>query len=152
MLHVLACLDAPGLGLKWPNDLVAWDEGGLVKLGGIIGEARGNRLLLGLGVNLSAAPDLEGAALPPASLAGLGVPAPDPEALARRILDSWEGLPPAPEPSFRWPAHGDAVHWQAGQGVVLGWESDGRLRVANQAGILRLAAGDVTGLRADNRR
>lgn len=148
MLHVLACLDAPQLGLKWPNDLVAWNEGGLAKLGGIIGEVHGERLILGLGVNVGAAPALDRPTLPPTCLAGLGLPAQDAEALALRILEAWDGLPPAPEPAFRWPAHGDAVQWPAGQGVVLGWEEDGRLRVATQAGVLRLAAGDVTGLRS----
>lgn len=150
MLHVLASLGAAGLGLKWPNDLVARKEGGLVKLGGIIGELDGDRLILGLGVNLRAAPNLEGSALPAVSLAGLGLPVPDPETLALRILAAWDGLPPAPEPAFRWPAHGDAVRWKDGHGVVLGWEEDGRLRVANQTGIQRLVAGDVSGLRSEN--
>ena len=153
MLHVLACmgaasLGAASLGLKWPNDLVAWKDGGLVKLGGIIGELDGNRLILGLGVNLRSAPELEGSALPAASMAGLGLPAPDPETLSLRILAAWDGLPPAPAPAFRWPAHGDAIRWKEGQGVVLGWEEDGRLRVANQAGIQRLVAGEISELRS----
>lgn len=153
MLHVVACLGAAGLGaarlgLKWPNDLVAWKEGSLVKLGGIIGELDGDRLILGLGVNLRTAPMLEDSAMPAASLADLGLPVPNPEPLALSILAAWDGLPPAPEPAFRWPAHGDAVRWKDGQGMVLGWEEDGRLRVANQAGIQRLVAGDVVGLRS----
>lgn len=149
MLHVLACLGSPLLGLKWPNDLVAWKDGRMVKLGGIIGELDGGRLALGLGVNLSAAPELEAASLAPASLVALGLPVPDPEALALRILDAWAGLPQAPEPAFRWPSNGDAVRWSGGQGVVLGWEEDGRLRLANQEGVVRLATGEVAGLRAE---
>ncbi|MBP1629025.1 MAG: biotin/acetyl-CoA-carboxylase ligase, partial [Holophagaceae bacterium] len=39
------------LGLKWPNDLVAHHQGHLVKLGGILGELQGDRMILGLGVN-----------------------------------------------------------------------------------------------------
>ena len=148
MLHVIACLGSPLLGLKWPNDLVAWNDGRLVKVGGVIGELVGSRLLLGLGVNLAAAPELGGAALPPTSLSALGLSVPDPEQLALRILAAWEGLPPAPEPGFCWPAQGEAIQWQDGQGVVLGWEKDGRLRLANQLGIQRLGAGEIIGLRS----
>src|SRR5262249_13519049 len=57
---VIAALDScdVALGLKWPNDLVAWREGTLVKLGGILGERVGGRLILGVGVNLEVAPPL----------------------------------------------------------------------------------------------
>lgn len=149
MRHAIACFGAPQLGLKWPNDLVAWKEGRLLKLGGIIGEVHQGRLLLGLGVNLHAAPELEGSGLHAGSLAGLGLPVPDPEVLARRMLTAWEDLATAPEPGFRWPEAGEAVRWAEGQGVVLGWEADGRLRLANQGGIVRLAAGEITGLRPE---
>jgi BirA family biotin operon repressor/biotin-[acetyl-CoA-carboxylase] ligase len=147
MLHVIACLEVPGLGLKWPNDLVAWKKGCLVKLGGIIGELDGKRLLLGLGINLADAPTLASSALLPESLAGLGHPCQDPEGLALRLLAAWQGMPLAPAASFRWPAKGEAVGWHGGQGVVLGWEEDGRLRLANQDGIVRLSSGEVAGLR-----
>lgn len=147
MRQVLGCLGAPGLGLKWPNDLVAWKEGRLVKAGGIIGEVHQERLILGLGVNLFAAPEVDVGSLPAESLAGLGLPVPEPEDLALRVLAAWQDLEAAPEPGFRWPAPGDAVRWSEGQGVVLGWEPDGRLRLANQGGVVRLAAGEVSGLR-----
>lgn len=150
MRHVLACIGAPGLGLKWPNDLVAWKQGRLVKVGGVIGEVQQQRLILGLGINLRSAPVLEGNSLSAESLAGLGLPAPDPESLALRILAAWRDLGTAPEPGFRWPAAGEAVRWPEGQGVVLGWEPDGRLRLANQRGVVRLAAGDITGLRPES--
>lgn len=145
--HALALLDAEGLGLKWPNDLVARRQGRLVKVGGILGEVHQGRLILGLGLNLRAAPALLEAALPAASLRDLGGSVPDAEALARALLAAWSDLERAPEPGFRWPAVGEAVRWAEGQGVVLGWEEDGRLRLANQGGILRLAAGEVSALR-----
>ena len=71
-------LDPEGLllGLKWPNDLVAWKDGRLVKLGGILGEQVGGRLILGLGVNLTDAPQIPGRAIPPACLKELGMPVP----------------------------------------------------------------------------
>jgi BirA family biotin operon repressor/biotin-[acetyl-CoA-carboxylase] ligase len=137
------------LGLKWPNDLVAWREGRLVKLGGILGERVGERMILGVGVNLEAAPELPDRAIPAACLAEL-VPAAelDAAALALAILDRWARLDREPAPSFRWPGEGEPIRWEAGQGVCLGWEADGRLKVATAEGVQRLSAGDVRGLGA----
>jgi hypothetical protein len=50
------------------------------------------------------------------------------------------------QPLFRWPEAGQAIAWEDGQGTCLGWEPDGRLKVATQQGIQRLSAGDVSGL------
>lgn len=150
MLQAAALLDPAGatLGLKWPNDLVARRGAGLVKAGGILGEVLGERLLLGLGVNFTAAPHLPGRAVPPACLQDLGLAVPDPGAFAEALLAGWQDLSAAPEPAFRWPLQGDAVRWEdGGQGVVLGWEEDGRLRLANASGVQRLAAGELAGLR-----
>jgi len=136
------------LGLKWPNDLVAWKSGRLVKLGGIIGQTKGERLILGVGVNLASAPSLPERAIPPACLAELapGVPLPDPEALARGILDAWADLTVQCEPGFRWPEAGDPIRWEEGSGVCQGWMEDGRLAVQTEAGRIGLAVGDVSGL------
>ncbi len=141
-------LDPEGriLGLKWPNDLVAWQEGHLVKLGGIIGEQIGGRLLLGLGVNLTEAPVIPGRAIPPASLKGLGLAAPSVVAMALLISKLWTNLEQELKPLFRWPEPGTPIRWEEGQGTCLGWESDGRLKVAMPEGIRRLSAGDICGL------
>lgn len=148
MRHALAALPQdPRLGLKWPNDLVAKTEAGLVKLGGIIGESAGGRLIIGLGINLRSAPDLPDRVLPASSLSALGIDPPDAATLAQTLLDRWSDLERAPAPSFHWPAEGDAIRWEAGQGVCLCWEPDGRLRLATQAGIQRLSAGEIRGLR-----
>jgi BirA family biotin operon repressor/biotin-[acetyl-CoA-carboxylase] ligase len=53
---------APGLGCKWPNDLLIGDE----KVGGILAEAAVkdgeiDYVVLGIGVNLGVVPDVEGA-------------------------------------------------------------------------------------------
>jgi BirA family biotin operon repressor/biotin-[acetyl-CoA-carboxylase] ligase len=146
---VIAALEGYGvpLGLKWPNDLVARREGGLVKLGGILGERVGSRLILGVGVNLRAAPDLPERALSAACLAELGATAPDRTELACAILSGWSELDRDVQPSFRWPTEGEPLRWEHGQGVCLGWESDGRLRVTTAEGIQRLSAGEVRGLR-----
>ena len=141
-------LDPAGrtLGLKWPNDLVAWQDGHLVKLGGIIGEQVGDRLILGLGVNLLAAPQIPDRAIPPASLSDVGLVAPATAALATTIMAAWKSLGQVSEPAFRWPAAGDALRWEEGQGACLGWEPDGRLKVTTAEGIRRLSAGEIRGL------
>lgn len=146
MAAVIGVLALPGLGLKWPNDLVGRRGGGLVKLGGILGERSGSRLILGLGINLHAAPDLPDRAFPAACLADLGA-VPPAEVLARRILQAWSDLAAAPEPPFRWPAEGDLLRWEEGEGACLGWEADGRLKVAMASGVQRLSAGDLRQVR-----
>jgi len=134
------------LGLKWPNDLVARKVGRLVKLGGILGEAKGGFLILGLGVNLREAPAMPERAIPPACLADLGVAVPEGLILAAKILEAWEDLEAAPEPPFRWPEPGLDLGWEGGQGRCLGWEEDGRLRVQTHQGIERLSVGDIKAL------
>ena len=147
MRHAIAELGSDRLGLKWPNDLVAKTDGGLVKLGGIIGELSGGRLILGLGINLAETPELPDRAIPASSLKALGIEPPAAADLARALLDRWADLGSAPESPFRWPLEGDALSWEQGQGVCLGWEPDGRLKLATNAGLERLSAADVRGLR-----
>jgi BirA family biotin operon repressor/biotin-[acetyl-CoA-carboxylase] ligase len=134
------------LGLKWPNDLVAWRGGRLVKLGGILGEQIGTRLILGLGVNLTEAPRIPDRAVPPASLKDLGLEPTSAVELARSITNSWNNLTHEVQPLFRWPESGTALRWEEGPGTCLGWEMDGRLKVATAGGIRRLSAGEVSGL------
>ena len=146
MLAVMEVLGVPGLGLKWPNDLVAYRAGRLVKLGGILGEVSGRRLILGVGINLASAPDLPQRAIPPASLADLGFEvAPFPH-LARAILSRWNDLETFFQPAFLWPEPGMPLVWEGGQGVCLQWEPDGRLKVTTPEGIRRLSTGEVSGL------
>jgi len=137
------------LGLKWPNDLVAWRGGRLVKLGGIIGQIRGDHLVLGAGVNLASAPVIPGRPIQPACLADLlpaGEALPDPQVLAPEILAAWEDLETGREPLFRWPGAGDPIRWEQGEGVCAGWLEDGRLAVNTPAGVQNLVAGEVGGL------
>ena len=148
MIAAARVLDPEGrtLGLKWPNDLAAWQAGHLVKVGGIIGEQLGGRLLLGLGVNLSEAPVIPGRAIPPASLKELGLEFSPIIALAFLISKFWNNLEQDIQPPFRWPEAGSPIHWEDGQGACLGWEADGRLKVATAEGIRRLSAGEVSEL------
>lgn len=143
-------LDPAGttLGLKWPNDLVAWRAGRLVKVGGILGEQAGGRLILGLGVNLTAAPTLPDRAIPPASLLDCGLGVPPLLELSEGITRLWNNLDQKFKLLFQWPEAGMALRWEEGQGTCLGWEPDGRLKVATAEGIRRLSAGEVIGLGA----
>lgn len=150
MAAVIVTLEPWGvtLGLKWPNDLVAWENDHLVKLGGIIGELSGGRMILGVGVNLTDAPMIPDRAIPPASLASLGAKhSSDRLALAEEILSRWQDLEHAPAPPFTWPQEDDAIRWEDGQGICAGWAEDGRLQVRTAKGLELLSVGDVSGLR-----
>ena len=150
MSAVIATLEPCGvtLGLKWPNDLVAWKGDHLVKLGGIIGELSKGRMILGVGVNLTDAPLIPDRAIPPASLASLGArDIPARLVLAEEILSRWQDLEHAPAPPFHWPQEDEAICWEEGQGICQGWMEDGRLKVRTEKGIELLSVGDVSGLR-----
>jgi BirA family biotin operon repressor/biotin-[acetyl-CoA-carboxylase] ligase len=149
MAAVIEALEPCGLklGLKWPNDLVAWRGDRLVKAGGIIGEQKGDLVLLGLGVNLHSAPSIPGRPIPPMSLAELGAQnVPAPLDLARDVLERWEDLTVIREPAFFWPAQGDEIRWEDGAGLCEGWREDGQLAVQTAQGLQALCSGDVAGL------
>jgi len=150
MLAVIEALEPCGLelGLKWPNDLVARKSGQLVKVGGIIGELSGDMAILGVGINLQNAPSIPGRAIPPASLRELGAKQLfTPRALAQEILRLWADLDLHREPAFWWPAAGDAIRWEEGEGVCRGWLPDGQLAVETAEGDRKLCVGDVSGLK-----
>jgi biotin-(acetyl-CoA carboxylase) ligase len=118
----------------------------LVKLGGILGEQSGGRLILGLGVNLTDAPVIPDRAIPPASLKDLGMEVSSTLDLALSISNFWTKLEQNYQPLFQWPGPGTPLRWEAGQGTCLGWEPDGRLKVATANGVQRLSAGEIVGL------
>lgn len=81
---------APGIRLKWPNDLVVEQPGGLRKLGGIIAEVHSDAVIIGIGINITMAGD----ELPTAeaiSLAQLSVQV-SREPLIAAILDGLAGI------------------------------------------------------------
>ncbi|WP_309804180.1 biotin--[acetyl-CoA-carboxylase] ligase [Novosphingobium capsulatum] len=92
----------PGLYLKWPNDLLV----GQAKLAGILLERVGQTVVVGIGVNLAAAPDVPGRET--VSLAALG------HAIARDAF--------AAALASAWAARLGA--WHAGQWPILrsAWE------------------------------
>jgi BirA family biotin operon repressor/biotin-[acetyl-CoA-carboxylase] ligase len=80
---VAPLLDGTGVhaGLKWPNDVLA--GGG--KLAGILAEVAKSVVVIGLGLNITQAPEeVDGPGA--TSLLDLGVPAPDRDQLVRKLL------------------------------------------------------------------
>lgn len=144
--------DPTTLTLKWPNDLMLNGA----KLSGILLEREGQKVVLGIGVNLAAAPDLSDRRT--ASLADIG-PAPDRELFATilaghlsRELERWRQFGVEPIRS-RWlsAAHpvGTAVTVHDGSGERLagefaGLSPEGSLLLRLEDGTTRaIHAGDV---------
>ena len=147
---VLARLPEPHrLQLKWPNDVLLDGD----KLAGMLLEREGSHAVIGIGVNLAAAPLVEGRRVQ--SLARHG-PAPERDAFAEALaasfaaeLDRWRQYGTGPIHN-RWlaaahqPGSSLTVHDAGGmrmRGRFEGLESDGALR-------LRLAGGDLFIVRA----
>jgi BirA family biotin operon repressor/biotin-[acetyl-CoA-carboxylase] ligase len=141
------------LRIKWPNDLML----GGAKLSGILLERVGDAAVIGIGVNLAAAPEIaERATRHLAETA----PAPDRDAFARdlgasfdRELDRWRqfGLDPlfARLLAASYPlgsvltVHGADGSWVTGE--FCGLENDGALRLRLSDGsISAIHAGDIT--------
>jgi BirA family transcriptional regulator, biotin operon repressor / biotin---[acetyl-CoA-carboxylase] ligase len=149
-LALVEALDyaVPGvpLLLKWPNDLLL--HGG--KVAGILLERQGDRVVIGFGVNLAAAPDVPGRE--PAHLGGRISPeafAPLLAAAMTRLVMLWRTTEPA-EFARAWLARAHAVGTELNvhaddtkiiRGRFDGIEPDGTLR-------LRLADGTVEQIRA----
>ena len=146
-LHETLSAFAPGLILKWPNDVMASGA----KLAGILLEREGDAVVIGLGANLAHAP--QGLPRPTASIADLTGSAPDPatvvemlaEAFARRLALWRAGLDPIRR-AWLERAHpiGTALATEAGEGLFQGLDADGALRLRLADGSERAVhAGDV---------
>ncbi|MCY7281279.1 MAG: biotin--[acetyl-CoA-carboxylase] ligase [Sphingomonas bacterium] len=143
---------APGraLLLKWPNDLML--DG--AKLGGILLERAGDRVVAGFGVNLAAAPAIEGRAT--ASLDAAVTThafAPLLAASLARLLAAWRFANPAAFiTAWQHRAHpvGTPISVHSAPGDCLsgrfdGLDPDGALRLRlDDGGVERVHAGDVT--------
>jgi BirA family biotin operon repressor/biotin-[acetyl-CoA-carboxylase] ligase len=147
---VEAAVPATGLMLKWPNDLMM----GTAKLGGILLERNGDRLVAGFGLNLARAPELADRAT--AELASVALVSPQSFApvLAgafARALEMWrtdsQRLTTAWMESAHQPGTMLKVHAGADdlvEGKFEGLEADGGLRLLLADGSTRVVhAGDV---------
>ena len=145
--------DPSRLSLKWPNDLML----GRAKLAGILLERQGDAVVIGIGVNLAAAPSVEGRET--TSLSAIG-PAPDRDVFASvlaaafdRELERWRtvGLEPILR---RWQAVAHpfgaplSAHEPGGAtvaGTFHGLAQDGSLLLRLEDGSVRpIHAGDVS--------
>jgi BirA family biotin operon repressor/biotin-[acetyl-CoA-carboxylase] ligase len=159
-VRALTGLDAR---LKWPNDVLIGGR----KLAGILAEAAGNAVVIGIGLNVSAAPgELPSApgGLPPTSLLDEGVPV-ERDVLLIEILRAfgqwYKTLAQEPDPQrigllaqylklsatvgrdVRVDLPGSAVV----SGTAADIDPDGRLLVDTGTGIYAVAAGDVIHVR-----
>ena len=159
-------------GLKWPNDVLAGNVlAGEGKLAGILAEAAGDAVVVGIGLNVSTEPaelprPLPGA-LPATSLRAAGAQAPDREELLLAILAgferwyrAWRQADGDPDRSGLRPEYvrlsatiGRTVRaelpgGQALSGPAAGVDSDGRLLIRVSSGAaVPVAAADVVHLR-----
>ena len=159
-------------GLKWPNDVLAGNVlAGEGKLAGILAEAAGDAVVVGIGLNVSTEPaelprPLPGA-LPATSLRAGRAQAPDREELLLAILAGferwyrpWRQASGDPDRSglreeyVRWSAtigrtiRAELPGGQALSGSAAGVDPDGRLLVRVSSGAeVAVAAGDVVHLR-----
>jgi BirA family biotin operon repressor/biotin-[acetyl-CoA-carboxylase] ligase len=157
--------------LKWPNDVLA----GPAKLGGILAEAAGGAVVVGIGLNVTAGPaelplpgnPLTPSALAATSLAILGAARLDREALLAAILAAfehryqpWVQADGDPERSglraaytglcatLGRPVRAELPGGQLVSGLAAGVDPDGRLLVrVSPDSDLPVAAGDVVHLR-----
>ncbi len=145
--------DPAPLALKWPNDLLV----GRAKLAGILLEREGEAIIVGIGVNLTRAPSVEGRET--IALTALG-PAPPRETFAGalagafdRELERWRAV--GIEPLLRrWQAAAHppgtplTVHEPDGtvaSGTFAGLGRDGTLQLRLEDGAVRpIHAGDVS--------
>jgi BirA family biotin operon repressor/biotin-[acetyl-CoA-carboxylase] ligase len=138
------------LSLKWPNDLML----GHAKAAGILLERSGDRVVAGFGVNLAAAPRIEGRKT--AHFDGATSPQAFAALLANsvsRLLAAWRGADPAAF-AQAWSARahpiGTALDVHSGAGERIagrfdGIEADGALRLRLEGGSVEvIRAGDVT--------
>jgi BirA family transcriptional regulator, biotin operon repressor / biotin---[acetyl-CoA-carboxylase] ligase len=136
----LAVADVAGEAarVKWPNDVQVDGR----KVAGVLVEGRPHEgwAVVGIGVNVSVAPDLPDAA-------ALGRD--DPEAVLGELLAALETRLAEPKAAAlealraRDALLGAEVRWEGGEGVAAGIDPDGGLRVTTDAGERVLSAGEV---------
>src|SRR5689334_6162725 len=153
--------------IKWPNDLLAADA----KLAGILAEAAGDAVVVGIGLNVSTEaaefPPTRPGALPATSLRAAGATALDRTSLLLAILGelehwyrAWQRAGGDPDRSglrakytrlsatIGRTVRAELPGGQALSGPVAGVDSDGRLLVRVSSGSeVAVAAGDVVHLR-----
>jgi BirA family biotin operon repressor/biotin-[acetyl-CoA-carboxylase] ligase len=136
----LAVADVAGEAarVKWPNDV----QVGGRKVAGVLVEGRPHEgwAVVGIGVNVAAAPDL-----PDTGTLGRD----DVEAVLAELLSALQARLAEPRDAAlealraRDALLGEEVRWDGGSGVAAGIDADGGLRVTTDAGEQVLSAGEV---------
>ncbi|MCB1245755.1 MAG: biotin--[acetyl-CoA-carboxylase] ligase [Acidimicrobiia bacterium] len=133
---------ATGIGLKWPNDLRRGEH----KVGGILVESTGRRVIAGVGVNLawSAPIDDAGSVLDddPGPTVALRLAHRWATACAE-VIDRGPTLWPREEYLERSVTVGRPVAWDSGAGTAVDIAPDGGLVVLTNGGSVVVRAGDV---------
>jgi len=130
------------VGLRWPNDLML--GGG--KLGGLLVESSGGRVVIGCGVNLEWASPLEGAVALDASSAAVVDRVDLAAAWADRFLTRVDRLPDewgVDEYRAACVTIGRPVAYAGGSGEAVGIADDGSLLVDSGSGIVSIHSGEV---------
>jgi BirA family biotin operon repressor/biotin-[acetyl-CoA-carboxylase] ligase len=149
VLEAASSFGVAGLMLKWPNDLLL----GGAKVGGVLVDSALTAggavdwVVIGVGVNLAAAPEVVGRATACLADAGVRVSPEEFAAALMRELDRWQaaGLA-AVRPAWLGRAHpaGTCLRVQRGQDVIegrfVGLTEDGRLRIEGGGDV---ASGEV---------
>ncbi|SMP64822.1 BirA family transcriptional regulator, biotin operon repressor / biotin-[acetyl-CoA-carboxylase] ligase [Desulfonatronum zhilinae] len=143
--------------LKWPNDLV-WNGW---KVGGILAEQRGEAVMVGLGLNLAAAPPpnmlRDGATFPAGSMGGRIGPATCWDRLVSQYESWYRYNLPVLRPEHFAEAFSDVLLWKGRsvvvadhdeghaelRGVVLGLAADGGLLLSVDGQVRRIASGEI---------
>jgi BirA family transcriptional regulator, biotin operon repressor / biotin---[acetyl-CoA-carboxylase] ligase len=143
--------------LKWPNDLV-WNG---KKIGGILAEQRGETVMVGLGLNLVAAPASgmlrDGAAFPAGAMDGRIGPATCWDRLVSEYESWYKHNLPVLRPEHFAEAFSDVLLWKDhlvavaehdeggvdARGVVLGVSADGGLLLSVDGKVRRITAGEI---------
>jgi BirA family biotin operon repressor/biotin-[acetyl-CoA-carboxylase] ligase len=155
--QAVARLGAVEARLKWPNDLLLGED--LGKAGGILAQAAGDAVVVGIGLNVST----RSAELPDgaASLATAAAECTDRDPLLRAVLRTlgdryreWSRSPDGLRPAYEAVCDtiGRPVRVQLPDGAALvgtatGLDASGRLVVRTADGDVPVSAGDVTRVR-----
>ena len=162
LAQALAAMSHPTL-IKWPNDLVASEDGAAAKFGGILLEERGGIVLAGIGINLRSCPDKaqmrKEHALPATSLAALGfsllLPQKFWQTLVRRIIKAYKetstfavSWPEALTPFLLW--RGKMVEVESPgpeaalyQGVLVGLAASGAFLLSQNGSVREIMGGNL---------
>lgn len=142
----------PGIGLKWPNDLVVVVRGELRKLGGMIVERVDDVALIGIGLNVALA-DGELPTPQAVSIAQLGAGV-EREALLARILSGFDGWRPPDIADYRKSCvtlgarvRVDLTDGGVVLGTAVGIHDNGALIVDLGGSHMEIVAGDVQHVR-----